>query len=68
MASDHSIQAVKSGKRLVSLDVFRGATIAAMILVNNPGTWGAIYPPLRHAEWHGWTVTDLIFPFFLFIV
>ena len=55
-------------KRLVSLDVFRGTTIAAMILVNNPGTWGMIYPPLRHAQWHGWTVTDLIFPFFLFIV
>lgn len=52
----------------MSLDVFRGATIAAMILVNNPGTWSAIYPPLRHAPWHGWTPTDLIFPFFLFIV
>lgn len=68
MASNGSAQAIKSGKRLVSLDVFRGATIAAMILVNNPGTWAAIYPPLRHAQWHGWTVTDLIFPFFLFIV
>ena len=54
--------------RLVSLDVFRGVTIAGMLLVNNPGNWGAIYPPLRHAEWHGWTPTDLIFPFFLFIV
>lgn len=54
--------------RLVSLDVFRGITIAAMLLVNNPGTWSAIYPPLRHAEWHGWTPTDLIFPFFLYIV
>jgi predicted acyltransferase len=59
---------VKRGERLISLDVFRGATIIAMILVNNPGTWGAIYPPLRHAAWHGWTITDLIFPFFLFIV
>src|SRR5262247_3935527 len=39
-----------------------------MVLVNNPGTWSAVYPPLRHAEWHGWTPTDLIFPFFLFIV
>lgn len=66
--TDGSIQALKSGKRLVSLDVFRGATIAAMILVNNPGTWAAIYPPLLHASWHGWTFTDLIFPFFLFIV
>ena len=59
---------LKGGERLVSLDVFRGATIVAMILVNNPGTWSAIYPPLRHASWHGWTITDLIFPFFLFIV
>lgn len=54
--------------RIYSLDVFRGATIAGMILVNNPGTWSAIYPPLQHAEWHGLTPTDLIFPFFLFIV
>ena len=54
--------------RLHSLDVFRGITIAAMLLVNNPGTWSAVYSPLRHAEWHGWTPTDLIFPFFLFIV
>ena len=68
MASETSLNALRAGKRLVSLDVFRGATIAAMILVNNPGTWAAIYPPLRHAEWHGWTPTDLIFPFFLFIV
>lgn len=57
-----------NGTRLVSLDVFRGLTVAGMLLVNNPGTWGAIYPPLRHADWHGWTPTDLIFPFFLFIV
>lgn len=54
-------------ERLLALDVFRGATVAGMLLVNNPGTWGAIYPPLEHAEWHGWTPTDLIFPFFLFI-
>jgi predicted acyltransferase len=54
--------------RLASLDVFRGITIAGMILVNNPGTWEAIYSPLSHAEWHGWTPTDLVFPFFLFIV
>ncbi|MBD3224926.1 MAG: DUF5009 domain-containing protein [Caldithrix sp.] len=58
----------KESNRLLSLDAFRGATIAAMILVNNPGSWSHIYPPLRHAEWHGWTFTDLIFPFFLFIV
>jgi predicted acyltransferase len=55
-------------ERLLSLDVFRGLTIAGMLLVNNPGTWSAIYPPLEHAEWNGWTPTDLIFPFFLFIV
>ncbi|HEU4768369.1 MAG TPA: DUF5009 domain-containing protein [Pyrinomonadaceae bacterium] len=55
-------------QRLVSLDVFRGITIAGMVLVNNPGTWQHIYAPLRHAEWHGWTPTDLVFPFFLFIV
>lgn len=54
--------------RLLSLDVFRGLTIAGMLLVNNPGSWGAIYPPLEHAEWNGWTPTDVIFPFFLFIV
>lgn len=54
--------------RLVSLDVFRGITIAGMTLVNNPGTWSAIYGPLKHAEWHGITPTDYIFPFFLFIV
>ena len=54
--------------RLVSLDAFRGLTIAAMILVNNPGSWGHVYPPLRHAAWHGCTPTDLIFPFFLFIM
>ncbi len=54
--------------RLVSLDVFRGMTIAGMILVNNAGNWNAVYWPLDHAKWHGWTPTDLIFPFFLFIV
>jgi predicted acyltransferase len=54
--------------RLLSLDLFRGATIAAMILVNNPGDWSTVYWPLLHAHWHGWTPTDLIFPFFLFIV
>jgi predicted acyltransferase len=55
-------------KRLISLDVFRGATIAGMMLVNNPGDWGHIYPPFKHAAWHGWTYTDTIFPFFLWIV
>lgn len=50
------------------MDVFRGMTIAGMVLVNNPGTWSAIYNPLEHAEWNGWTPTDFVFPFFLFIV
>ena len=54
--------------RLLSLDVFRGITIAGMVLVNNPGSWEHIYWPLEHAQWHGWTPTDLVFPFFLFIV
>jgi predicted acyltransferase len=54
--------------RLESLDAFRGLTIAGMILVNNPGSWSHVYGPLLHADWHGWTPTDLIFPFFLFIV
>jgi len=54
--------------RLVSLDVFRGITIAAMVLVNNPGSWEHIYWPLEHAEWQGWTPTDFVFPFFLVIV
>jgi predicted acyltransferase len=58
----------KSTARLLSLDVFRGATVAAMILVNNPGDWGNIYAPLEHSEWNGCTPTDLIFPSFLFIV
>ncbi len=55
-------------KRLISLDVFRGLTIAGMILVNNPGSWSHVYSPLLHADWHGCTPTDLVFPFFLFIV
>ncbi len=55
-------------ERLSSLDAFRGITIAAMILVNNPGGWDDIYAPLQHAAWNGWTPTDLIFPFFLFII
>lgn len=60
--------AVSTRERLIALDVFRGMTVAGMLLVNNPGTWSAIYPPLEHAAWNGWTPTDLIFPFFLFIV
>ena len=60
--------AQKLGGRLMSLDVFRGATIAAMILVNNPGDGPSSYWPLKHSVWNGWTPTDLVFPFFLFIV
>ncbi len=57
-----------SSSRLMSLDAFRGATVAGMILVNNPGTWAAVYPQLAHSRWNGWTFTDMIFPFFLWIV
>lgn len=59
---------MKTSDRILSVDIFRGLTIAAMILVNNPGSWNHVYAPLLHAEWHGLTPTDLIFPFFLFIV
>lgn len=55
-------------ERLLSLDILRGITIAGMILVNNPGNWGSIYAPLKHADWNGLTPTDLIFPFFMFIM
>lgn len=55
-------------KRYLSLDIFRGLTVALMIIVNNPGSWSNIFPPLRHAEWNGCTPTDLVFPFFLFCV
>lgn len=57
-----------ANQRLLSLDIFRGMTIAFMILVNNPGDWGNVYAPLLHADWHGCTPTDWVFPFFLFIV
>ena len=65
---DNTSLAPPAGGRLAALDLFRGATVAAMIFVNNPGDWGHLYWPFDHAEWHGWTPTDLIFPFFLFIV
>jgi predicted acyltransferase len=67
----HYAQAILSAlpaQRLLALDALRGVTITAMILVNNPGSWSYVYAPLRHAEWHGWTLTDLIFPFFIIIV
>jgi predicted acyltransferase len=59
---------IRMNQRFYSLDVFRGATVALMILVNTPGTWDHIYAPLEHASWHGCTPTDLVFPFFLFAV
>lgn len=62
------MQTVQKPKRLLSLDFFRGLTVAAMILVNNPGDWSHIYAPFEHSPWNGCTPTDLIFPFFLFIV
>jgi len=66
--SIHKDSAPATSSRLISLDVFRGATIAAMILVNDAGDFQTVYGPLRHSDWNGWTLTDLIFPFFLFIV
>ncbi len=60
--------AIQNSKRLVSLDVFRGLTIIGMIIVNTPGSWDAVFPPLQHAQWDGLTPTDLVFPFFLFVV
>jgi predicted acyltransferase len=68
MTQPAAIDATSQSQRLLSLDAFRGATILAMILVNNPASWEHMYWPLGHAKWHGWTPTDLIFPFFLFIV
>ncbi|MBU6414036.1 MAG: DUF1624 domain-containing protein [Planctomycetes bacterium] len=64
---DQKTAATSSG-RIASLDVFRGLTMAFMVIVNNPGSWTEIYPPLKHAAWHGCTPTDLVFPFFLYIV
>lgn len=57
-----------TNQRLLALDILRGITIAGMILVNNPGSWGSVYAPLRHASWNGLTPTDLVFPFFMFIM
>lgn len=63
-----SLKSFILNRRFLTLDVFRGATVALMILVNNPGSWSYIYSPLEHANWHGCTPTDLVFPFFLFAV
>ena len=59
---------MNKSERLLSLDVFRGITICLMIVVNNPGSWEYVYAPLRHSAWHGCTPTDLVFPFFMFIM
>jgi len=61
-------QAQNPPQRLISLDALRGFTVAGMIVVNSPGSWEFVYPPLRHANWHGLTPTDLVFPFFVFIM
>jgi predicted acyltransferase len=66
-AASASVEFHLPAQRLLSLDVFRGATVASMILVNDPGSWSAVYPPLEHAAWNGWTFTDTVFPFFLWI-
>ena len=57
-----------TSKRLLALDILRGITIAGMIMVNNPGSWSYVYAPLGHAKWNGLTPTDLVFPFFMFIM
>jgi predicted acyltransferase len=67
-SSDKTLQDKTASPRFLSLDVFRGLTVAGMILVNNPGSWEHVYAPLRHAPWNGCTPTDLVFPFFLFAV
>ena len=59
---------IENIKRFTALDIFRGATMALMVIVNTPGTWSYVYDPLRDAQWHGCTLTDLVFPFFLFII
>ncbi len=63
-----TVHATPRAPRMVAVDAFRGLTVAGMLLVNDPGSWGHIYPPLAHAAWNGWTPADLVFPFFLFIV
>jgi len=66
--SELSVSKQLSSQRLISLDALRGFTIAAMVIVNYPGSWSSAYAPLLHAKWHGLTATDLIFPFFIYIV
>ncbi|RPE75457.1 acyltransferase family protein [Vulcaniibacterium tengchongense] len=67
-AAASATDGTRAASRLASVDALRGLTVAAMLLVNNPGDWGHVYAPLRHADWHGCTPTDLIFPLFLFVV
>ncbi|NLJ01696.1 MAG: DUF5009 domain-containing protein, partial [Bacteroidales bacterium] len=64
----NNIVTQRQNGRLLSLDILRGITIAGMIMVNNPGSWSHVYAPLKHAQWHGLTPTDLVFPFFMFIM
>ena len=68
MPSAPAIMQPEKKQRLLSLDFFRGLTVASMIMVNNPGDWEHVYPPLEHSKWNGCTPTDLVFPFFLFMV
>lgn len=65
---ENKVFPVKKGERFLALDVLRGLTIALMVLVNTPGSWSTIYAPFKHAAWHGFTITDLVFPSFLFVV
>src|SRR5437764_12190311 len=67
-ATAAEVDSPAQSSRLVSLDAFRGATIALMVLVNTAGDYRHVYAPLQHAEWHGWTITDVVFPSFLWIV
>lgn len=68
MKTDHTLLQNQTQQRYLSLDVLRGLTIALMIVVNTPGSWETVYAPFRHAVWHGFTITDLVFPTFLFVV
>lgn len=66
--AETKVFAPRKGERFLALDVLRGLTVALMILVNTPGSWSTIYAPFKHAAWHGFTITDLVFPSFLFVV
>ena len=66
--NDMQAQSPTTNRRILAIDILRGMTVCGMILVNNPGSWSHIYAPLRHAQWNGLTPTDLVFPFFMFIM